>query len=129
MNTLSAVVRKIAANAVGLNDKHIELLNNVAPKLVLRIRDKVESGSEKPLEGLSDEDKKLLLAFVVYKRQNITTGPTDKPNSEDAAKILNDELYKDLSNSKKKYEMSKELAEQLNKAGLKVPMPKEVKKK
>ena len=81
MKGISSIIRKLAANAVGLSDKHIDLLNNTAPKLILRIRDEVESKSGKPFEGFTDEDKKLLLAFVVYKRQNITTSPTDRPNS------------------------------------------------
>jgi hypothetical protein len=127
MTSLSTILRKLAANAAGLSDKHLDLLNKVAPKLVLRIRDSVEAKEDNPLSSLTEEEKKLLLAFVVYKRQNITIGPTDKPNSEDAAKIMNDELYTDLSNKDKSKKILKELTEQLNKAGLKVPMPKEVK--
>lgn len=127
MKSISSVIRKLAANAAGLSDKDINLLNNVAPKLVLRVKDNVESKSDKPFEGLSDDDKKLLFAFVVYKRQNITTGPTDKPNNEDAALIMNDGLYKDLPNKQKLDMIEKDLAEQLNKAGLQVPMPKKAK--
>jgi len=123
---LSNVVRKLAANIQGLTDFDIDLLNNKAPRLVLIVKDNLESNASDPYKGLSDKDKNLLLAFVVYKRQNITTSAVDKPNSEDAAKILHDEVY-DLPEKNKLEKINNDLSEQLNKAGLSVPTPKKVK--
>jgi hypothetical protein len=127
MKAVSTLIRKYAANAVGLDDVKIDLLNRVAPKLVIGIKEKVESGEKEPLKDLSEEEKKLLLAFVVYKRQNVTTGVTDRPNNEDAAKILNGDLYADMKDEDKNKRILKDLVDQLSKAGLSVPTPKEVK--
>jgi len=127
MKSISSIMKKLAANAVGLSDKDVALLNNRAPKLVLKVKSNIENNAVDPFSDLSDEDEKLLLAFVVYKRQNITTSPSDNPNNEDAAKILNDKLYGDLPKNKKLNRIKEDLSEQLNKAGLQVPTPKKLK--
>jgi hypothetical protein len=127
LKNVGTIIRKIAAKVTGLNDQDIQQLNEVAPELILRVRDNTTSNIQDVFDGLTDEDKKLLLAFVVYKRQNITTGPTDNPNSEDAAKILHGELYEDVKDSEADDMIDKNLREQLNKAGLKVPRVKKVK--
>jgi hypothetical protein len=68
-----------------------------------------------PLADLTDTAKRVLLAYIVYIRQNITTEQGDAPNEEDSANILHGELY----NSKKdKKELDEELEKQLSKLGI-----------
>jgi len=127
--TLSSYI-KILADAIqdvggdiGLSDRDIRSLNKDAPRLIEVVRNNIALDENKPFAGISDEDKRLLLAFVVYKRQNIATTPTDNPNDEDAARILNKRVFKDESRKSQKKglkSLEKELAEQLTKAGLPV---------
>lgn len=67
------------------------------------------------LSDLTDTAKKVLFAYVVYIRQNITTSQGDRPNEEDAAKILHGELY---SGKKDKKELDDNLEKQLAKLGI-----------
>lgn len=109
----------IIEKSIGLDDLDMRTLNHDAPKIYQKVRENVES-NKKPFEGLVDEDKRKLLAFVVYKRQNLTVGPSDNPNSEDAAEILHGDIYNDLSNKKTLKELEKTLKKQLAKTGLNI---------
>lgn len=114
-------IRKFAANIVGLGDDDIKMLNKVAPKLLMRVLDNIKGDQNDPdrgpYKGLSREDKIHLLAFVVYQRQNITTGSQDRPNSEDAARVLHDDKF----NSMNEKQLNEHLTEQLVKAGVNIP--------
>lgn len=69
----------------------------------------------KPLEGLSETEQRILFAYIVFLRQNVTTGPGDRPNEEDAAKILHGELYEGKNEGK---DLEKNLLKQLEKIGI-----------
>ena len=99
-----------------LEKDEISTLNKIAPSLVLKVKENVEDGKD-PLKGMSDDDKLILLSFVVYKRQNVATKPTEIPNEEDAAAILRGKIHK------KNKDIEKDLLEQLAKAGM--PLKKE----
>lgn len=105
-----------------LSEDDVKNLNERSPALIKKIRDNI--GSANPLKDFSDEDKLLLLSFVVYKRQNITTPPTEDPNVEDSAKILHGKVYKLTGDEKEdkevKENLEKDLIKQLSKAGLNV---------
>jgi len=109
----------IIEKSIGLDDLDMRTLNHDAPKIYQKVRENVES-NKKPFEGLVEEDKRKLLAFVVYKRQNLAVGPSDNPNSEDAAEILHGDIYNDLSNKKTLKELEKTLKKQLAKTGLNI---------
>ena len=114
----AAVLMLMDKDSNYLKKDEIELLNKIAPTLILRVKENVE-GKKDPLDDLSDDDKVILLAFVVYKRQNVTTTNKDIPNEEDAATILRGNVYS-LKNGKKidKKRLDKDLLEQLAKAGM-----------
>ena len=100
----------------GLEDQDIEDLRTKGPILIQEARHSLQSGKN-PLEQMDDEDKRLLLAYIIFLRQNVTTDASDNPNDEDAAAILHKEVYKD-SDKKFKTEMETELLIQMQKAGL-----------
>lgn len=106
-----------------LTQEDIQDLNARAPVLVKKVKENLEDKAD-PFKGLSERDKRLLLAFVVYKRQNITTEPTDRPNGEDAAKILHGKVYSLDGTEKEKKEqlehMEDDLKKQLTKAGIEI---------
>jgi hypothetical protein len=77
---------------------------------------------KEPLNDLKDADKKVLLSYVIFLRQNVTMEKGDKPNEEDAAKIIHGELF---SKSKEDdEELEKELLKQLEKIGIDVKKSK-----
>lgn len=126
MKILADAVQEVAIEK-GLGDREIFLLNKDAPRLVDTVKNNITEKKSDPFNGMSDEDKRLLLAFVVYKRQNITTSPTDNPNDEDAARILRKKVFQDdpkRSSSKIMKDLEEELAGQLTKAGLPVSLKK-----
>ena len=107
-----------------LTKKDIKSLNKEALDLLKKIKDSSDNKDKDPFKGLSYEDKVLLLSFVVYKRQNIATEPTEDPNVEDAAKILHNKVYiitdDEEKNKEVKEDLEKDLIKQLGKAGLKI---------
>lgn len=122
---LAEDIKKISGlltqKAIGLNDEDVELLTNKAPFLVQKVKTNLLDNNQKPFEGLTDEDKRLLLAFVVYRRQNIATSIGDNPNDEDAAMILHKDVYKPNKKESEKKVMKRleqDLKKQLSKAGL-----------
>lgn len=107
-----------------LTKEDIMNLNQRSPLLVIKVKKNIDKKKKDPFDGISDKDKRLLLAFVVYKRQNITTEETDRPNDEDAAKILHGIVYPTEGTEKKNKKVMKDLEEdlkkQLEKAGLSI---------
>ena len=102
-----------------LSQDDADKLNAKGPELIRRIqKDLSGDPEEKDLKDFSDDDKRTLLAYIVYVRENITTEMTDKPNAEDAAKILHGDVYKSSGNKSNK-ELDKNLIKQLQKAGIK----------
>lgn len=126
LQPVSTGLRKVAEELIAMDDsltkEDVVLLNSRAPTLVKMVKENLEDKNADPFKGLTDKDKRLLLAFVVYKRQNITTEPKDRPNDEDAAKILHEHIYA-LDGTKKKQKetlenLEEDLKKQLSKAGL-----------
>jgi len=109
----AAILLLTDKNSSYLKKEDINLLNKIAPSLVLKIKENVDNNKE-PLKGLSYDDKIILLSFIIYKRQNIATSPNNIPNEEDASIILNKGIYKGNKNKKK---LDIDLMEQLAKAG------------
>lgn len=105
-----------------LTEEDIKNLNERSPELIKKVRE--NSGTDDPFKDFSDDDKLLLLSFVIYKRQNIATPPTEDPNVEDSAKVLHGEVYKITGDKKEDKEardnIEKDLIKQLAKAGLNV---------
>jgi hypothetical protein len=126
---ISYIIKKIAedlnkVSVESLTKEDVKRLNEDSPKLLKEIKDNIDKKSKNPLKNLSIEDKILLLSFVVYKRQNIATAPTENPNIEDSAMILHGKVYKLTGDDKKdksvKESIEKDLIKQLSKAGLSI---------
>jgi hypothetical protein len=67
------------------------------------------SKEDKPFKGLSDEDKRMLLAYVILKRENQVIGKGDHLNFEAAVKTLDPETFDDSDT------LDARLVKQLNK--------------
>jgi hypothetical protein len=98
-----------------LSKDDVKKLREKGPKLAKKVR---ESGKNS-FKRFSDNDKRLLLAYVVYFRQNLAMDGNVKPNDEDAAKILKGEVFKG-DDKETKERMVEELVRQLQKAGMKI---------
>lgn len=108
----------IAADSPELTVEDVKLLRKKGPNLLKDVQKKAKE-DKKHLENLCDKDKRILLAYLVYFRQNITTESTDNPNQEDAAKILHKEIFKedDKETSEK---IVKQIKKQLSKIGISI---------
>lgn len=104
----------LLAAGTGLSDQDVRRLREEGPKLAKKVKNAKKG---KAFDDISDDDRRLLLAYVVYFRQNLTTEGTTKPNDEDAAKILHKEIFKD-EDEKTKERLTEELVRQLQKAGI-----------
>ena len=91
------------------------VLKNDGPKYLRHVQTNIKL-KKKPLEDMTDTSKKVLMAYVIFLRQNISMVQGDKANEEDAAKILHGEVYK--SDTKKKDELDEDLLKQLEKIGI-----------
>ena len=100
----------------GLKDEDIDDLRGKGPALIEEAKSNLSRGKH-PLFEMDNNDIRLLLAYVVYLRQNITTGNKDRPNDEDAAAILHKDVYGG-TDKKTKEKMETETLMQLQKAGL-----------
>jgi hypothetical protein len=123
--TISNVLIKISKDLKSiepevLTKEDIKKLNKDAIDILKTVKDKADKKDKNPLKDLSYEDKLLLLAFVIYKRQNIATPPTEDPNVEDAAKVLHNKVYTKSESKKSEDSLDKDLTKQLGKAGLKI---------
>jgi hypothetical protein len=101
----------------GFDQEDIAILKMDGPNYLRKVAANIKLG--KPaLTDLSDTEKKVLLAYVIFLRQNVTMEFGDKPNEEDAAKILHGEVYEGGKGNAE--ELEKELLKQLEKIGLDV---------
>jgi len=118
--TVGAVVADAAytliAAGTGLSDADVRRLREEAPRLAKRVQ--VSKDEKNPFKGFSDDEKRLLLAYVVYLRQNLIMDSTTHPNDEDAAKILHGEVFPGTDRKTMK-RLVEELVRQLQKAGVK----------
>jgi len=99
-----------------LSDEEKALLVNKGRELAKAVKKHLEQ-SKHPLKGFSKDEKRLLLAYIVYVRENITAEEPRDVNEEDAAKILHEEVYK---KDTKKETLENALLKQLGKAGFAV---------
>lgn len=128
IKSLSSRVKKIAIDLMATDDSltqdDVVELNARSPILIKLLKENMDEKKKDPFEGFSEDDKRKLLSFVVYKRQNITTEPTDHPNVEDSAKILHGLLYPTdgtkKENEKSLQRLEEDLKKQLSKAGLEI---------
>jgi len=114
-----AKVAKVITEKIeeGLDPQDVTILKNDGPNFLRKVQTNIKLNKE-PLNDLKDADKKVLLSYVIFLRQNVTMEKGDKPNEEDAAKIIHGELF---SKSKEDDEnLEKELMKQLEKIGINV---------
>lgn len=113
LRRVSEDLLKSDSNATpGLSDQQQRDLRNHGAKLLQDVKDNL-SKKRFGFEGLSFEDKKTLLAYVIYHRQNTaidTSSSENIKNDEDAAKIIYGDIYKSSQN-----ELDKDLSKQLKK--------------
>jgi hypothetical protein len=118
-----AKVAKVITEKIeeGLDPQDVTILKNDGPNFLRKVQTNIKLDKE-PLNDLKDADKKVLLSYVIFLRQNVTMEKGDKPNEEDAAKIIHGELF---SKSKEDdEELEKELLKQLEKIGIDVKKSK-----
>jgi hypothetical protein len=113
-------IRKLAKHvsekecpALDMQDRNI--LSNDGPKYLRHVQTNIKL-KKKLLADLNDTSKKVLLAYVVFLRQNLTTDQGDKPNEEDSAVILHGDLYGNGKDDKK--DLDESLEKQLSKLGI-----------
>ena len=115
---LARIANELLSAESALSQDDANLLNKKGPELVRKVqRNLARDTDDKVLEGLSDEDKKVLLSYIVYVRENISTQKTDRPNTEDAAKVLHEDVYPSR-NKKALKALEKHLLQQLKKTGI-----------
>lgn len=113
---LAQAAYSLFASGTNLSSDDVKSLREEGPKLAKKVK---EAKKGNPFKGFSYDDKRLLLAYVVYFRQNLTTDGNVKPNDEDAAKILKGEVFED-DDKETKERLTEELVRQLQKAGIKL---------
>ncbi len=113
-------IRKLAKDmfekdcpSLDMQDRNI--LAKDGPKYLRHVQTNIKLKKDL-LSDLNDTAKKVLLAYVVFLRQNLTTDQGDKPNEEDAAVILHGDLYGTGKNDKK--DLDESLEKQLSKLGI-----------
>lgn len=118
--TIYDPIRKLAEDlsekgcpSLDMQDKTI--LSKDGPKYLRHVQTNLKL-KKKILADLNDTAKKVLLAYVVFLRQNITTDQGDKANEEDAAVILHGNLYGTGKEDKK--DLNESLEKQLSKLGI-----------
>jgi hypothetical protein len=121
MILVSDPIKKLAAVVVKiepcLDKQDVSILKNDGPGYLRHVQTNVKL-DKKPLAELGDTAKRVLLAYVIFLRQNMTMGPGDHPNQEDTAKILHGEILNE--GKEKKKELEEELLKQLSKIGIEV---------
>jgi len=112
---INRIAKSLYATADEVLDKSdISDLKEKGPLLVSKIKDNPKKDI---LKGLSNKEKRILLAYIVFYRQNITTTKDDIPNCEDAAKILHKDVFEN-DNAKNIKKIEKDLISQLAKVGI-----------
>ena len=112
LHKIASVIVDQACPSLDAQDKVILLKDGPRCLRMVQANNKMK---KKPLEGLSDTEKRILFAYVIFLRQNVTTGPGDHTNEEDTAKILHGELYTGKDGEK---DMDKNIVKQLEKIGI-----------
>lgn len=113
-------IRKLAKDmsekeCLSLDMQDRNILAKDGPKYLRHVQTNIKLKKDL-LSDLNDTAKKVLLAYVVFLRQNLTTDQGDRPNEEDAAVILHGALY---GNGKKdKKDLDDSLEKQLSKLGI-----------
>jgi hypothetical protein len=115
-NTIRVVAAELALKDT-LDKEDVTSLKHKAPILMFKVKELMKGKKKDALKELSADDKKILMAYVICIRQNVATGEGDKPNLEDTARILHDEVY-DTSTKEKEKHLEKELKKQLSKIGI-----------
>jgi|WetSurMetagenome_2_1015567.scaffolds.fasta_scaffold395973_2 hypothetical protein len=110
---LAEDVSKIECPVLDIQDRNI--LSNDGPKYLRHVQTNIKLKKDL-LSDMTDTAKKVLLAYVVFLRQNLTTDQGDKPNEEDAAVILHGDLYGNGKDEKK--DLNESLEKQLSKLGI-----------
>ena len=115
-NKIRVMASEIALKDV-LNQEDTKTLKHKAPLLMYKVKELMKDKKKDAIKELTPEEKRILMAYVICIRQNVATGEGDKPNLEDTAKILHNEVY---STSEKDGEkrLEKELKKQLGKIGI-----------
>jgi hypothetical protein len=111
---LTEAAYSLIAAGSALSEDEVRQLREQAPRLVKKIHG---ASPKNPLKALSTEEQRLLLAYVVYVRQNLIMDSNTIPNDEDAAQILHKEVFAE-DDKKTKRRLSEELIRQLQKAGV-----------
>jgi len=110
---LAEDVSKKDSPSLDMQDRNI--LSNDGPKYLRHVQTNIKL-KKNLLDDLNDTAKKVLLAYVIFLRQNLTTEQGDKPNEEDAAVVLHGNLYGDSKEDKK--DLDDNLEKQLSKLGI-----------
>lgn len=105
-----------AASKPKFDGQDVAALKLDGPRNLRLVQQNLRLGKE-PLADMEDTDKKILMAYVIFLRQNVTMSDGDSPNVEDAAAILHGKVF---GESKEKGEFEDELLKQLKKIGLKI---------
>lgn len=100
-----------------LDRKDIKKLREDGPDILKKVEKNIKKEKKNILSDILDEEKRVLLAYVVFFRQNLGTEETDVPNYEDAAKILHKEVFGEDSKKTMK-SLEKDLEAQLKKVGI-----------
>lgn len=113
-------IRKLAKDvcekecpSLDMQDRNILAIDG--PKYLRHVQTNIKL-KNKLLADMDDTAKKVLLAYVVFLRQNLTTDQGDKANEEDAAVILHGKLYGNSKEDKK--DLEENLEKQLSKLGI-----------
>jgi hypothetical protein len=110
----------------GLDPQDVAVLKIDGPKYLRHMSTNIKMKKD-PISDLNDTGKKVLLAYVIFLRQNVTMEPGDKPNEEDAARILHGDIFG--SNKDDEEELEEELLKQLSKIGMDVERDEKKNKK
>ena len=113
-------IRKLAEEVSKKEDPVLDIQDRTilakdGPKYLRHVQTNIKL-KKNMLSDMTDTAKKVLLAYVVFLRQNLTTDQGERPNEEDAAFILHGELYEDSKSDKK--DLDESLEKQLAKLGI-----------
>lgn len=119
LHSISNTIKKFAQEiciysnpSLDIQDRNILAIDG--PKYLRHVQTNIKLKKDL-LSDLTDTGKRVLLAYVIFLRQNLTTEQGDKPNEEDAANVLHGDLYKE---KKDKKELDENLEKQLAKIGI-----------
>lgn len=111
------IVKKVAKKIkeeYTLSSSEKKILTDKGSSLLRKVQANIDKG-KKLFTELSIDDKIILLSYVVFLRQNLSSSQGDKLNEEDAALIFHKKVYKDTEDEEK---LNKNLKKQLAKIGI-----------